>query len=151
MLYLGGRREQVARRGMIFHGVRTSPSRRTRRAGRRAVAILHGARNGLTINSTTNGIECMLFAYVCLYEHGRHTVRGVWHSSVPTPKLSPKRHAVFGNAGRDVKKIIVEAREQPPAHKQTTQRTQNQTHKPTNTHPQTHRRNQHSSFNRLRR
>ena len=51
--------------GMIFHGVRTSPSRRTRRAGRRAVAILHGARNGLTIDSTTNGIECMLIACVC--------------------------------------------------------------------------------------
>ena len=86
-LCLGGRGEQVARRGMIFRGVRTSPNRRTRRAGRRAVAILHGARNGLTINSTTNGIECMLFAYVCLYEHDRHTVRGVWHSSIPTPKL----------------------------------------------------------------
>ena len=121
-------------------------------SGSQSGAIVHGARNGLTINPTTNGIECMLFAYVvCLYEHGRHTVRGVWHSSVPTPKLSPKRHPVFGNAGRDVKKIIVEAREQPPAHKQTTQRTQNQTHKPTNTHSQTHRRNQHSSSNRLRR
>ena len=85
--------------GMIFHGVRTSPSRRTRRAGRRAVAILHGARSGLTINSTTNGIECMLFAYVCLYEHDRHTVRGVLHSSIPTPKLSPKRHPVFWRRG----------------------------------------------------
>ena len=51
--------------GMIFHGVRTSPSRRTRRAGRRAVAILHGARNGLSVDSTTNGIECMLIACVC--------------------------------------------------------------------------------------
>ena len=64
-LYLRGRGEQVASRGIIFHGVRTSPSRRTRRAGRRAVAILHGARNGLSIDSTTNGIECMLIACVC--------------------------------------------------------------------------------------
>ena len=57
-------------------------------SGSQSGAIVHGARNGLTINSTTNGIECMLFAYVvCLNEHGRHTVRGVWHSSIPTPKF----------------------------------------------------------------
>ena len=102
-------------------------------SGSQSGAIVHGARNGLTINSSTNGIEYMLFAYVCLYEHGRHTVRGVWHSSIPTPKLIPKRHPVFLATWVGLPRKNIVTCKQTPAHKQATKQTHNQTTKHTQT------------------
>ena len=104
-------------------------------SGSQSGAIVHGARNGLTINPTTNGIECMLFAYVvCLYEHGRHTVRGVWHSSIPTPKLIPKRHPVFLATCVGLPRKKIETCKQTPAHKHATEQTHNQPNTPKQKH-----------------
>ena len=61
-LYVGGRGEQTARCGMTRHCVRSSPRRRNHLTQSRA--LLHGTRDGLTIDSAkTEFNACCVHTY----------------------------------------------------------------------------------------
>ena len=90
-------------RGVVRQGFTLSRTRPRRTVPRRLVRALlcsarHSAmRRGLVWLSVSRWRAAT--RVVIRAKRLKHSVRGVWHSSIPTPKLLPKRHPVFWRRG----------------------------------------------------
>ena len=93
----------AAIRGVVRKGFTLSRTRPRRTVPRRLVRALlcsarHSAmRRGLVWLSVSRWRAAT--RVVIRAKRLTHSVRGVWHSSIPTPKLLPKRHPVFWRRG----------------------------------------------------